>query len=95
MVYWDSGWPQPFLKSFQFDVLPITLSGPNEMQPGDLVFVSAIYNNEKGIYAHIKIPYTCIWRFLQTKFAWEKYVWLNFCNAHTYIAKLRSRYTNR
>ena len=32
----------------QFDTLPITLSGPEDMRPGDLVFVSAIYYNPKS-----------------------------------------------
>ncbi len=32
----------------QFDTLPISLTGPDEMQPGDLVFVSGIYNKERG-----------------------------------------------
>lgn len=30
-----------------FDTLPIELDGPEDMKPGDLVFVSAIYNNPK------------------------------------------------
>ena len=32
----------------QFDTLPISLSGPEEMKPGDLVFISAVYYNPKG-----------------------------------------------
>lgn len=32
----------------QFDTLPIALRGPEEMQPGDLVFVSAVYYNTKS-----------------------------------------------
>lgn len=32
----------------QFDTLPIALSGPEEMQPGDLVFVSAVYYTPKS-----------------------------------------------
>ena len=33
----------------QFDTLPIVCSGPPDMCPGDLVFISGIYNNPKGI----------------------------------------------
>ena len=34
----------PWNQAYQYDTLPIKLSGPSEMKPGDLVFVSAIYN---------------------------------------------------
>ena len=32
-------------QSYQFDTLPLELSGPSEMKPGDLVFWSATYND--------------------------------------------------
>ena len=36
------------LPCLQFDTLPVALSGPEEMRPGDLVFVSAVYYSPKS-----------------------------------------------
>ena len=38
-----------FVFSLQFDTLPIALSGPENMKPGDLVFISGIYYSPKGV----------------------------------------------
>ncbi|XP_065190184.1 uncharacterized protein LOC135821049 isoform X3 [Sycon ciliatum] len=38
----------PWNQAYMYDTLPIKLSGPEEMKPGDLVFVSGIYNNPKS-----------------------------------------------
>ena len=40
----------PWNQSYQYDTLPITLDDEADMQPGDLVFISAIYNNPKSEY---------------------------------------------
>ena len=37
-------------QAYMYDTLPIELDGPEEMKPGDLVFVSAVYNNPKCKY---------------------------------------------
>ena len=37
----------PWNQAYMFDTLPIRLGGPADMKPGDLVFVSGIYNNPK------------------------------------------------
>ena len=37
-------------QAYMYDTLPIELDGPEEMKPGDLVFVSAVYNNLKCKY---------------------------------------------
>lgn len=39
----------------QFDTLPTVLAGPEQMQPGDLVFISGIYNNTKGMQHTISL----------------------------------------
>lgn len=37
------------VRGFQFDTLPLAYSEPSQMEPGDLVFVSGIYNNANGM----------------------------------------------
>lgn len=37
----------PWNQAYMYDTLPIELDGPPDMKPGDLVFVSAVYNNPK------------------------------------------------
>ena len=37
----------PWNQAYMYDTLPIKLDNPGDMKPGDLVFVSAIYNNPK------------------------------------------------
>lgn len=40
----------PWNQAYMYDTLPIDLGGTADMKPGDLVFVSAIYNNPKCKY---------------------------------------------
>ena len=40
----------PWNQAYMYDTLPIKFDTPEEMKPGDLVFVSAIYNNPKCKY---------------------------------------------
>lgn len=45
--------PGPWNQAYQIDTLPIALSGPSEMKPGDLIFWSGKYNNPKRkAFAH-------------------------------------------
>lgn len=37
---------------FQFDTLPVKVDRIEDMKPGDLVFVSGIYFNEKSEWLH-------------------------------------------
>lgn len=37
----------PWNQAYQFDTLPVGLSGPADMKPGDLVFISATYYNQQ------------------------------------------------
>ena len=38
----------PWNQSYMFDTLPINVAREEDMKPGDLVFISAIYNNPKS-----------------------------------------------
>lgn len=38
----------PWNQAYQFDTLPLALSGPEDMKPGDLVFISGVYHNTKA-----------------------------------------------
>ena len=59
----------PWNQAYQFDTLPLALDGPEQMQPGDLVFVAATYNKptgEKGAgYVVRFLPQSCQQRSLQ------------------------------
>lgn len=37
----------PWNQAYQFDTLPIVINEENDMKPGDLVFISGIYNDPK------------------------------------------------
>ena len=45
----------------QFDTLPLVVAGPAEMQPGDLVFVSGTYYNEKRKKQRHNMVHVEIW----------------------------------
>ena len=38
----------PWNQAYMFDTLPIRIDNLADVKPGDLVFISAIYYNEKG-----------------------------------------------
>jgi len=40
----------PWNQSYLFDTLPVTIEREEDMKPGDLVFVSAIYHNTKSMF---------------------------------------------
>ena len=40
----------PWNQAYMYDTLPIKFDNPGDMKPGDLVFVSAVYNNPKCKY---------------------------------------------
>lgn len=40
-------------QAYQHDTLPIIVEREEDMKPGDLVFISAIYYNEKSKYTNV------------------------------------------
>lgn len=48
-------------QAYQYDTLPTSLHGPEEAKPGDLVFISGIYNNPKAKRQIHDIVHVEIW----------------------------------
>ncbi|ELT95483.1 hypothetical protein CAPTEDRAFT_220981 [Capitella teleta] len=51
----------PWNQAYQFDTLPITVEREEDMQPGDLVFISATYNNPKSKKQKHDMTHVEIW----------------------------------
>ncbi|XP_065890894.1 protein polyglycylase TTLL10-like isoform X2 [Dysidea avara] len=51
----------PWNQAYMFDTLPIRLGGPADMKPGDLVFVSGIYNNPKSKQQKHNMVHVEVW----------------------------------